>query len=291
MSLRKWLGQHRSTNQREKVRYLPENLWTKCPRCSQLVYHKELEANLWVCARCGFHFRLGARERLRITVDEGSFEETDAGLHSCDPLQFPEYAEKLAQDQARLGMKDALLTGTARVEGYPVVLGIMDIHFRGGSMGCVVGEKVARAMERALARQEPLILFCASGGARMQEGLLSLMQMAKTSAVASRLQEARIPYISILTDPTLAGVSASFAWLADIILAEPGAEIGFTGRRVIEQNLRIELPPDSQTAEFQLAHGMIDLVVPRPQIRSTLASLLRCLVGPPPAGAKAETEA
>jgi acetyl-CoA carboxylase carboxyl transferase subunit beta len=291
MSLRKWLGQRSPADQREKVQYLPENLWTKCPRCSQLVYHKELEANLWVCARCGFHFRLGARERLRITVDEGSFEETDAGLHSCDPLQFPEYAEKLSQDQARLEMKDALLTGTARVEGYPVVLGIMDIHFRGGSMGCVVGEKVARAMERAMARRQPLILFCASGGARMQEGLLSLMQMAKTSAVASRLQEAGIPYISVLTDPTLAGVSASFAWLADIILAEPGAEIGFTGRRVIEQNLRIELPPDSQTAEFQLAHGMIDLVVPRPQIRSTLASLLRCLVGPPPAGAEAETEA
>ena len=289
MSLRKWLGKSGRTEPRGKAQDLPENLWTKCLRCNQLVYNRELEASLWVCARCGLHFRLTAYQRLGITADEGSFQESEANLHSTDPLEFPDYPEKLQQDQKRCNLSDAVLTGTATIEGYPVVLAIMDIHFRGGSMGCVVGEKIARAMELALTLQRSLIIFCASGGARMQEGLLSLMQMAKTSTVVPRLQEAGVPYLSVLTDPTLAGVSASFAWLADIILAEPGAEIGFTGKRVIEQNLRIELPPDNQTAEFQLAHGMVDLVIPRAQIRSALAALLQCLAPlsrpgePPPA--------
>lgn len=283
MALKKWFRGGGSN--REVAAQGPnggaEELWTKCSRCQQLVYNKELESNLRVCPKCGYHFRLSAWERVSITVDEGSFREMDAGVTSADPLAFPDYQEKLRRDRERLGLREAILTGEATLAGHPLILGVMDLNFRGGSMSCGVGEKVARAMERAIERRWPLVIFCASGGARMQEGLLSLMQMAKTSVVASRLHQAGVPYVTVFTDPTLAGVSASFAWLSDVILAEPGAEIGFTGKRVIEQNLRLKLPEENQTAEFQQRHGMIDWVVPRSQIRGVLARLLSLLTNRP----------
>ncbi|HIE51084.1 MAG TPA: acetyl-CoA carboxylase carboxyltransferase subunit beta [Armatimonadetes bacterium] len=271
--LKKWWQQRRGRE--VKTRHLPEDLWDKCPSCHQLVYRKELESNLQVCPKCQYHYRLTARERIAITADPGSWRELDAQVLSANPLDFPEYEAKLGRDQQRLQIPEAILTGYATIEGWPALLGVMDFHFRGGSMGCVVGEKVTRLMERAVAEHKPLILFCASGGARMQEGLLSLMQMAKTSAAAGRLNQAGVPYITVLTDPTTAGVLASFAFLGDIILAEPQAVVGFTGPRVIEQSYRLKLPPNFQKAEFQLEHGMIDAIVPRPQLRSTLALLLR----------------
>jgi len=283
MELKKWFRS--KGNSREVSAQAPnggaEELWTKCSRCQQLVYNKELESNLRVCPKCGYHFRLSAWERVFITVDEGSFQEMDAGVTSADPLAFPDYQDKLRRDRERLGLREAILTGEATLAGHPLVLGVMDLNFRGGSMSCGVGEKVARAMERAIERHWPLVIFCASGGARMQEGLFSLMQMAKTSAVASRLHRAGVPYVTVFTDPTLAGVSASFAWLSDVILAEPGAEIGFTGKRVIEQNLRLKLPEENQTAEFQQQHGMIDWVVPRAQVRGMLGRLLPLLTNTP----------
>lgn len=275
MSLKKWFWQRQRHELEEPLAEIPEHLWDKCPQCQKLVYLRELEANLKVCPHCQHHYRLTAWERLAITVDEESFEEYDAHLLPADPLRFPGYREKVLQDRKQTGLNDAIVTGAARIGGHPVLIGVMDFRFRGASMGSVVGEKVTRQMERAIEQQKPLILFCTSGGARMHEGLFSLMQMAKTAAAAARLHQAGVPYFAVFTDPTTAGVLASYASLADVILAEPGALIGFTGARVIEQNLRIKLPPEFQKAEFQQEHGMVDLVVPRSQIRDTLILLLR----------------
>ncbi|MGC8668897.1 MAG: acetyl-CoA carboxylase, carboxyltransferase subunit beta [Chthonomonadales bacterium] len=253
---------------------VPDGIATKCERCGAILFAREFERNLKVCSACGYHHRLGASERIAITVDEGTFQEMDAGLAAQDPLSFPGYAAKLEQAKAVTGLEDAIVTGTAAIEGKPVVLGVADFRFIGGSMGSVVGEKIARAAEAAVRRRIPLILFSASGGARMQEGLVALMQMAKTSAAIARLEQERIPFISVLTDPTTGGVFASYASLGDVILAEPGATVGFAGRRVGNQDLGQRLPENFQTSEFQLEHGMVDRVVPRRDLRSVLAKLV-----------------
>ncbi len=255
-------------------RDMPAGLWAKCPRCNNLIYRKELERNLKVCPKCGFHHRLTALERLEITLDQDSFEEIDAELTSTDPLKFEGYPQKLQEAKEKTGGAEAVITGEGTIDGYRTVIGVLDFHFMGGSMGSAVGEKVARASEQARDRQLPLVMFSASGGARMQEGALSLMQLAKTSAAVGRLHDAGFPYISVMCDPTTGGVTASFAFLGDVILAEPGALIGFAGRRVIEQTIRHKLPDDFQTAEFCLNKGLIDLVVTRSDMRSTVARLL-----------------
>jgi acetyl-CoA carboxylase carboxyl transferase subunit beta len=256
-------------------REMPAGLWAKCPRCKNLIYQKELERNLQVCPKCGYHHRLPAEERIAITVDEGSFSEFDSGLTSVDPLGFSGYPEKLEEARRRTGRADAAITGSGTIDGFRVVVAVLDFFFMGGSMGSVVGEKVARAAERAREGRLPLITFSASGGARMQEGALSLMQLAKTSAAVTRLHGDGLPFISVMSDPTTGGVTASFAFLGDVILAEPGALIGFAGRRVIEQTIGRRLPEAFQTAEFCLEHGLIDMIVPRDQLRSQLSRLLR----------------
>ncbi|MDR7483448.1 MAG: acetyl-CoA carboxylase, carboxyltransferase subunit beta [Armatimonadota bacterium] len=273
-----WLRRpkYASTERRD----LPAGLWTKCPRCGTLTYAKDLERNLKVCPTCGFHHRLSAPERLALVLDEGSFQETDAGLHSGDPLRFDGYAAKLDEARRATGRADAVLTGFGTIDGYRTAVAAMDFFFMGGSMGSVVGEKIARIAERAVEARLPLVTFAASGGARMQEGALALMQLAKTSAAVGRLHDARLPYLSVMCDPTTGGVTASFAFLGDVILAEPGALIGFAGRRVIEQTIRRKLPEQFQTAEFCLEHGLIDLVVPRPQLREVLRRLLRYVGAP-----------
>jgi acetyl-CoA carboxylase carboxyl transferase subunit beta len=257
-------------------------LWIKCPECGEILYARELEKNLNVCRKCSHHFRLSAPERLVITLDEDSFLELDADLDTVDPLAFPEYKDKLALAQEATGLQDAILTGTGAILGWPVLVGVFESHFIMGSMGSVVGEKITRLAELAIEKKLPLLLFSASGGARMQEGVFSLMQMAKTCAAIARLNEAGILYISVLTDPTTGGVTASFATLGDIIIAEPGALIGFAGRRVTEQTLKEKLPPDFQTAEFCLKHGLIDLVAPRQDLRPTLARILSLHSGQKP---------
>ncbi|MBI2247033.1 MAG: acetyl-CoA carboxylase carboxyltransferase subunit beta [Armatimonadetes bacterium] len=253
---------------------MPAGLWAKCPRCTNLIYRKELERNLKVCPKCAYHHRLPAIERLEITLDEDSFAEFDADLTSADPLKFEGYPQKLNEARQKTGRPEAVITGDGTIEGYRTVIGALDFHFMGGSMGSAVGEKVARAAEQARDRRLPLVIFSASGGARMQEGALSLMQLAKTSAAIGRLHDAGLPYLSVMCDPTTGGVTASFAFLGDVVLAEPGALIGFAGRRVIEQTIRRKLPDDFQTAEFCLKKGLLDMVVPRSEMRSTVARLL-----------------
>jgi acetyl-CoA carboxylase carboxyl transferase subunit beta len=247
-------------------------MWEDCPGCRQLIYAKDI-GPLQVCHHCGYHFRLSVSERLAITADEGSFAEWDADVGAADPLGFPDCAEKVAAAQAKTGRAEGVLTGEATIEGLPVALGIMDLEFFGGSMGYAVGERVARLLERAGEGPLPTVLFCASGGARMQEGLVSLMQMAKTSGAAGKLRALGVPYITVLFDPTYGGVMASYAALGDIILAEPRARMGFAGPRVIEVT-RQRMPEGVQTAEFQYQHGMIDAIVPRSEMRSTLAYII-----------------
>jgi acetyl-CoA carboxylase carboxyl transferase subunit beta len=261
-------------------RDIPAGVWEKCPRCAAAVYHRDLARNLNVCPECGYHRRLSAEERINATLDEGSFLELDAGITSGDPLRFDGYAVKLAESKAKTGNADAIITGLGAIDGWQAAIGALDFTFMGGSMGSVVGEKIARIAERAVADRLPLVVFSASGGARMQEGTLSLMQLAKTSAAIGRMHETRCPYVSVMCDPTTGGVTASFAFQGDVILAEPGALIGFAGRRVIEQTIRRKLPDNFQTAEFCLEHGLIDRVVPRAEMRSTLARLLRFFGAP-----------
>ncbi len=260
-------------------RALPDNLAVKCPNCRELLMGKDWEKNLKVCQKCGHHFRLSALERITLLLDPGSFNEFARDLRSSDPLRFVArsgaYADKLVSEREKTGMEDAVVVGTGEIEQAPLVLAVMDFRFIGGSMGSVVGEKLTQAIERAAAERKPLLIVSASGGARQQEGTISLMQMAKTSAALARLAEASVVYISLLTDPTTAGVSASFAFLGDVILAEPGALIGFAGPRVIEQMMHQRLPKDVNTAEFVLKHGMIDGIVHRRELRTTLARLLR----------------
>ncbi len=261
-----------------KASRVPEGLWSKCPGCSQLIYHKDLTANLSVCPKCAHHFRIGAADRLRMLFDDGVWVEHDRQLMSTDPLQFTDtkpYKNRLASSIAATGLKDALIVGSGRVEGMPTIIAAMEYAFIGGSMGVVVGEKIARGIERAIEVRCPLAIVCCSGGARMMEGALSLMQMAKICAALARLDRERLPFISVLTDPTTGGVTASFAMLGDLNIAEPKALIGFAGPRVIEQTIRQKLPEGFQRSEFLLEKGMIDLVVERREMKATLASAFR----------------
>lgn len=249
-----------------------------CPQCKELLYGKELENNLHVCPKCGAHLRLNARQRIAYTLDDGTFAEWDVAVRPVDPLRFAvgdgAYAEKIAAAQRKTGETEAVVTGHGAIAGEPVAVAVANFEFMGATMGSVYGEKLARAAERAVAERLPLVTFNASGGARMQEGLFSLMQMAKTTAAITRLARVGMPHIAVLTDPCYGGVTASYATVADVILAEPGARIGFAGKTLIEQNMKKKLPDDAQTAEFQLAHGMIDGVVQRRDLRPLLATLL-----------------
>ncbi|SDW96615.1 acetyl-CoA carboxylase carboxyltransferase subunit alpha [Marininema mesophilum] len=253
---------------------IPEGIMQKCPRCGTILITKELEKNLKVCKSCQYHFSMSAPDRIQSTVDEGRFFEYDADLISMDPLNFPNYVDKVKLDIEKTQMNEAVMTGEGTIGGYPAVIGVMDSRFRMGSMGSVVGEKIARAAIRATKKKYPFILFSASGGARMQEGVLSLMQMAKTSAALERMHREKVLFVSVLTNPTTGGVSASFSSLGDINIAEPQALIGFAGRRVIEQTVRQKLPEDFQTAEFLLKHGQLDEVVSRGEMREMLTRIL-----------------
>ena len=259
------------------------DIWIKCPGCKEIAFRKEVERNLNVCPKCGHHYRVTVDQRLTITVDPRSWREMFADLAIGDPLEFVDsrpYPVRMEAARRAAGRNDAVITGTAKIEGHDTALALMDFGFMGGSMGVVVGEKISLLMDYALKRRLPVIVFAASGGARMQEGVLSLMQMAKVSSAIARLRDARIPYISVLGDPTTGGVAASFARLGDVNLAEPGAVIGFAGRRVIEQTTNQQLPDDFQTAEFLMAHGMLDAIVPRHKLRPTLGQLIDILRPP-----------
>ncbi len=264
----------------EKKEKNREVLWVKCNNCRGIIYRKELERNTKVCPKCDYHFQIPVSERIALIADEGSFSESDRLLTSLDPLGFKDtarYKDRLKQNQEKTESCDALVIGEAKVNHRPVVLGVFNFAFMAGSMGSVVGEKLTRGIERARENKFPLILFSASGGARMQEGILSLMQMAKTSAAVARLQADKVAYISVLTDPTFGGVTASFAMLGDVIIAEPKSLIGFAGPRVIEKTIKQQLPEGFQRAEFLLSHGMIDMIVERKHLRNTLIRLLSFL--------------
>jgi len=265
----------------EKRIKIPEGLWVKCDSCKEIIYKKEIDKNLKICPKCHYHFRISAKERIQLLVDENSFVEIDTGLSSTDPLGFRDkvpYRERLEENRKKSGLEEAAVSGEATIAGHPVVAVIMDFSFMGGSMGSVVGEKVVRAAEVALEQKKPLITVASSGGARMQEGIFSLMQMARVSAAIARLSDGGGLYLSVLADPTFGGVTASFAMLGDIIIAEPRSLIGFAGPRVIEQTIKQQLPDDFQRAEFLLDHGMIDAVVDRRELRRTLGQIIGTLV-------------
>ena len=274
----KLFSRHQSSVSKRKKREIPTGLWTKCESCSQLIYNKALDENLRVCSKCDFHFPLTAHQRISLTVDEGSFEEWDADLMPMDPLHFEvpkPYAEKMVEEQRTIGMTDACMTGKGLLKGREIAFGVTDSRFMMGSMGSVVGEKLTRAIERATEAHLPVVIVSGSGGgARMQEGMFSLMQMAKTSAALMRLDERGGLFLSVLTHPTMAGVLASFATLGDLIIAEPKALIGFTGPRVIESTIRQKLPEGFQRSEFLLEHGLIDLIIHRREMKNRLSLLL-----------------
>lgn len=263
-----------------KTREMPTGLWTKCPSCGEVLHNLALSENLQVCSKCDHHFNLGSRERIDSLVDPDSFEEHDASMSSVDPLGFKgvtTYADRLQSYKQKTGLVDAVTTGAAKINGRPIGLGVMDFNFLAATMGSVVGEKITRIIEFSTKNKLPVILVCASGGARMYEGMLSLMQMAKTSGALALHAEAKLPYITILTNPTTAGVMASYASLGDVIIAEPKAMIGFAGPRVIRETTHQTLPPDFQTAEFLEKHGLVDLIVHRQKMRQTLGDLLNYL--------------
>jgi acetyl-CoA carboxylase carboxyl transferase subunit beta len=266
---------------KSRKREIPEGLWTKCKKCAVMIYDKELDANLKVCPRCQYHFRIGARERIHAMVETCSFEEYDATMESVDVLKFTgvsSYASKLEQYKKESNLKDAVCTGIGRIGKYRVALGVMDFGFLGGSMGAVVGEKLTRLIEAATGKGLPVVIVSTSGGARMYEGMFSLMQMAKTCGALAYHAKNNLPYISVLTNPTTGGVTASFASVGDLILAEPEAVIGFAGRRVIESTTQSDLPPDFQTAEFLLEHGLIDAIVSRNEMKARLCLYLEYLM-------------
>jgi acetyl-CoA carboxylase carboxyl transferase subunit beta len=260
---------------------IPEGLWIKCDECKEIVYRKEVEQNLSVCPKCGYHFRIDARERFQVLFDDGAYKEFAANIRSGDPLEFRDtkrYRDRLKVYEQRVGKGDAVLCAEGKLDGLNVVICAMEYNFMGGSMGSVVGEKITIAIERCLDKREPLIIVSASGGARMQEGILSLMQMAKISAALAQLSAAGLPFISVMTDPTTGGVTASYAMLGDLNVAEPKALIGFAGPRVIEQTIRQTLPEGFQRAEFLVEHGMVDLITPRAEMKKTLARFLHILL-------------
>jgi acetyl-CoA carboxylase carboxyl transferase subunit beta len=270
------LGAASKRSLQAKVESIPDGLWAACPRCRELLFARELERNLKVCKKCNYHFRLTAAERLELLLDPDSFQEWDACLRTVDPLQFPSYDATLAKHQGNTGMSEAVLSGEGRMEGIALGIAVTDSHFMMGSMGSVVGERITRAIERSIERELPVLLVSGSGGgARMHEGLLSLMQMAKTSAALARLRQSGLLCLVLLTDPTMGGVFASWASLGDVLIAEPGALIGFAGQRVSQQMGVMKPPANFQTAEFQFEHGMIDLVCPRKELRETLVRLLQ----------------
>ncbi|MBD0390800.1 MAG: acetyl-CoA carboxylase carboxyltransferase subunit beta [Nostoc sp. C3-bin3] len=279
-SLFDWFANRRksgSTSLERQEREIADGLWHKCSKCSVLAYTKDLKANQMVCAECGHHNRVDSDERIRQLIDPNTWKLLDEHLRPTDPLEFRDrkpYSDRLRETQDKIGLIDAVKTGLGQINGLPIALGVMDFRFMGGSMGSVVGERLTRMIEQATQRRYPVVIVCTSGGARMQEGMLSLMQMAKISAALQRHKDARLLYIPVLTNPTTGGVTASFAMLGDIILAEPKATIGFAGRRVIEQTLREKLPDDFQTAEDLLLHGFVDDIVPRTQLKNTLAQLI-----------------
>ncbi|MFZ4678121.1 MAG: acetyl-CoA carboxylase, carboxyltransferase subunit beta [Nodosilinea sp.] len=281
MSLFDWFANRRKSgpiSEDRQEREIADGLWTKCEHCDVLTYTKDLRLNQWVCGECGHHHRIFSDERIRQLIDTNSWQALDTHLRPQDPLKFKDrkaYSDRLRDTQAKTKLTDAVQTGLGELDGLPVALGVMDFRFMGGSMGSVVGEKLTRLIERGTANRCPVIIVCASGGARMQEGMLSLMQMAKISGALQQHQAAQLLYMPVLTHPTTGGVTASFAMLGDIILAEPKATIGFAGRRVVEQTLREKLPDDFQTAEYLRDHGFVDLIVPRTQLKHTLAQLIR----------------
>ncbi len=281
MSLFDWFANRRKTgpmSQNTPEREIADGLWNKCEKCGVLTYTKDLRANQKVCLECGHHIRVYSEERIRQLIDPNTWTPLDEQLRPTDPLKFYDrksYGDRLREYQEKTRLNDGVQTGTGLLEGLPIALGVMDFRFMGGSMGSVVGEKLTRLIEHATKNRIPVIIVCASGGARMQEGMLSLMQMAKISGALERHREAKLLYIPILTNPTTGGVTASFAMLGDIIIAEPKATIGFAGRRVIEQTLREKLPEDFQSAEDLLKHGFVDAIVPRTHLKSTLAQLIR----------------
>jgi acetyl-CoA carboxylase carboxyl transferase subunit beta len=272
-----WFKKKETSAKEEKA---IDALWSKCNVCQEIIYKKELERNLNVCPKCSYHFPIQAQKRLAIVADADSFEEFDRELVSVDLLSFRDlkrYSDRLHEAQQKTGLKDAFITGRCEIHQLPAMVGVFEFDFLGGSLGSVVGEKIARMVEKAIDEKIGAIIFTSSGGARMQEGILSLMQMAKTSAALSRLRRERLPYISVLTDPTTGGVTASFGMLGDIILAEPGALIGFAGPRVIKETIKADLPPGFQRAEYLLQHGMIDLIVERRRLKETLGKFLDLL--------------
>ncbi|MBD2000681.1 acetyl-CoA carboxylase, carboxyltransferase subunit beta [Leptolyngbya sp. FACHB-541] len=281
MSLFDWFANRRKSSPISKERQereIADGLWSKCPACGVLTYTKDLRANQMVCPECDHHIRIFSDQRVQQLIDANTWKPLDENVAPVDPLKFRDrkpYGDRLRETQEKTGLTDAVQTGLGQLEGLPVGLGVMDFRFMGGSMGSVVGEKLTRLIERATWERIPVVIVCASGGARMQEGLLSLMQMAKISAALERHREASLLYVPVLSHPTTGGVTASFAMLGDIILAEPQATIGFAGRRVIEQTLREKLPDDFQTAEYLLAHGFVDAIVPRTQLKRTLAQLIQ----------------
>lgn len=281
MSIFDWFANRRKSEPitpERQAREIADGLWTKCEDCGVLAYTKDLQANQMVCLECNAHMRVYSDERIRQIIDTNTWQPLDEHLRPEDPLKFKDrkrYSDRLQEYQAKTHLADAVQTGIGQVDSLPIVLGVMDFRFMGGSMGSVVGEKLTRAIEYATREGLPIAIVCASGGARMQEGMLSLMQMAKISGALEQHREAKLLYISILTNPTTGGVTASFAMLGDIIIAEPKATIGFAGRRVIEQTLREKLPDDFQTSEYLLNHGFVDLIVPRTQLKKTLVQLIR----------------
>ncbi|HEX8948601.1 MAG TPA: acetyl-CoA carboxylase, carboxyltransferase subunit beta [Dissulfurispiraceae bacterium] len=271
-----WFKKIKEVKTEKKVK-IPEGLWVKCDSCREIIYKKEIEKNLQVCPKCNYHFRISALERIHFIADENTFSEWDGDLATSDPLEFMDsipYKDRLEENTRKSSLKEAAIYGDATINNRPVVLAIMDFAFMGGSMGSIVGEKITRAAERALEIKAPFITVSSSGGARMQEGMFSLMQMAKVSSAIAKLKETDVLYISILADPTFGGVTASFAMLGDIIIAEPKSLIGFAGPRVIEQTIKQQLPENFQRAEFLLEHGMIDLVVERKELKSTIYKLI-----------------
>jgi acetyl-CoA carboxylase carboxyl transferase subunit beta len=281
-----WFKKERKPRTSERVKLeIPADAWEKCDECGHIDIKERFVRALNVCPNCGAHRRISAQEYIDLLVDEGSWHELDAALRSADPLKFENYRERMLVAIKKAGPLEAIRTGYGRLDGLSVNLGVMDFAFMGGSMGSVVGEKVARLARRSIDRHIPLIIVSASGGARMQEGVLSLMQMAKASVVLAELAERRVPFVSILTNPTTGGVSASYAMQGDVILAEPGAVVGFAGPRVIKQTIGQDLPEGFQTSEFLLEHGMVDAVVPRSELRDTTAQLLRHMAGRAPAEA------
>jgi len=276
-----WFRRSKVSIQQEAQRKdIPDGMWSKCDRCGEIIHRKQLEEQSFTCVKCGHHFRIGSADYVALLLDPGSFKEMDRKLRSADPLGFTDtrpYKHRIKESIKKTGLFDAVRIGTGRIHSVPVVMGAMDFTFIGGSMGSVVGEKVARAIDKALKSRMPLIVISSSGGARMMEGALSLMQLGKTSAKLAMLAEAGVPFISIMTDPTTGGVTASFAMLGDINMAEPGALIGFAGPRVIKQTIGKDLPPGFQRAEFQQEHGFVDLVVHRKEMRETLSLLISYL--------------